>query len=231
MPKYCISMATYRGHDWLKHISIPALVSQYASDWRLYLVSDGLHNFKTQRVVEEFKDKRIVYLETPKIATTGGGEIGSEFWNIAGVNAINVGMQRIQKDDCEFILHIDQDDWWHPTHAQNMISLLNEHPESDFAYAPTVHYAHNFRAGVLGDPFDRNRLLLSNNIAHSSIAYRKNSEHDFFYSSDPSEPADYRHLKSFLANGKDFVRNPVPTVAYFQRCDLAMAQQVAKQCS
>lgn len=237
MTKIAITLPTYRGQDWLKNVSIPSVLKQTHEDWHLFIVNDSIHDedfMKTLEAVESFSDPRITFSGIGRNFYRNfqeeDGEIGGDLWNIAGVPAINKSLSLISEYDFDYIAHIDQDDFWLPNHLETLIEKMRK-SEADLVYAKSRHYLNNNFMSSLGQPFHREGFLNGNFIAHSSIMYRPDAPHDYYYSMEPDEPADYKHMKSFFKydGAKDFVDTGLETVLYFQKCSLEFAKKEIKK--
>lgn len=226
MSKICMSMAVYNALEWLKNVSIPSILNQSFKEWKLYIVFDGVtqENLDTCDYLKELNDPRIDFSFTERVLPNPPFPVGSNYWNIAGWNAVNHGLELIREreSDCEIIAHIDQDDYWLPNHLDVVVKTLEE-KTCNFVYSKTRHYQNNNFSEMLGDGvWSKERLKSGNFIAHSSIAYRKNTEHEYFYSGDNSMPSDYQHLLSFECEMKSTEQM---TALYFQRCSIEFAKQ------
>jgi hypothetical protein len=233
-------MAVYKGTDWLKEVSIPSLLGQKYKDWHCYITLDGDRiSYKGENSyydITEFydvynlvkNDKRFTVSVVDRVFPESSFPIGSPEWNVLGYNAVNYGLKLIKErnPECRYIAHIDQDDFWAPEHLATCVKFLDYDNKHDLAYTNTLQFLEDTASTIYESNYDRERLMRENYIPHSSIVYRKNAKHEYYYSGDTSQPSDWAHLKSF--EGK-FQRIDANSVLYFQRCSLNYAKEMIKK--
>lgn len=224
-------MATYNNYDFLRHVSLPSLLNQTFQDWKVIVTSDGLDNVVAREICESFGDDRIVYTEVERVLPDPPFPVGSQLWNVAGYNAVNNGLKIIAENypKCKYIAHLDDDDYFLPNHLEVCYKLLKQMNGVDLVYSGAKYFSQNRYIKTYGlDEFNRVKLEKANYIAHSSIVYRKNAKHEYYYSGQTDQPSDYRHLKSFSGNMKTTGQS---TVVYFQRCTVEFAKGIIKTCN
>lgn len=242
MAHVCLVMAAYKGAEWIEKVSVPSLLKQTYKNWRLYIVYDGFDQEEDYQKIEayikkleSFGEKRVTLERLERILPTPPFEVGSGNWNIAGYNCMNHGLDRVKKenDDCKYIFHLDQDDCYAPIHLDVMKNHLDDNKfTSNLAYSQAVYYVADEHMGLVGDrPFNKEKLMEANYIAHSSIGYKAHCRHQWHYSGETHEPSDWGHLKGFLVEDKPFIYVPRPTVLYFQRCSIDFAVAKIKELS
>lgn len=220
-----MSMAAYNNFEQLEHYVIPSLLNQTFTDWKLYIVFDGAtpENIDTWKwFLYKVSDPRIDYTFTERVLAKPPFPVGSQEWNIAGYNAVNKGLKDIKtyQTDCKYIAHLDADDAWLPKHLETCVDLLDR-SEYDIAYSQARYYTGDNYIYNLGQvECNRERLEAGNFIAHSSIVYRINAPHEYYYSGVGDIPSDYKHLLSF---GGKFGSTELETCLYFQRCSTKFA--------
>lgn len=229
MAKVCMSLASHNSYEWLKNVSLPSILAQTYKDWHLYVVNDGEKGAQeTEDLIKQINDPRITFQVVDRILPEPPFEIGTGYWNVAGFNAVNKGLELIQQNqpECRYIAHIDADDYWAPVHLKECIKFLDYNSKYDLVYTNTLQFLENQPSYIYQKDYSRADLMQANFIPHSSIVYRKNCKHEYYYSGDTSEPSDYAHLKSFSG---DFKRINLNSVLYFQRCTVDYAMDMVKK--
>lgn len=232
MPKISIPMATYRGAEYLKHVSIPSILNQTYQDWECIIVGDGTDDH-TEEVIRSFNDPRFTYFNNPEPyyrSVDPAVGMGSRFWHIAGCYAMNAALDLCQG---EFVARLDQDDAWLPNHLENHLNALENNPGLDVVYSTALLFYQD-RPGhpmgmKLGLPFDHHRLIdqWSNYIIHASIMWRNSEKIKHLrYSDDTRLPADYHMWRNMRLAGAEFRWLPVDTVLYMQKCSVDYSKKV-----
>lgn len=230
MTKVSITMATYHGAEYLKKISIPSILNQTLQDWNLHIVGEGTTP-DTEDVVHSFNDPRITYFNmirpdyskvcnNPEDRTKGG-----QFWNIGGVFALNESLKFCQG---EYIAHVDQDDYWTPTHLEKMVQKLDSDDSKHFVYSSVVRFYQDKYIDTYDQDVDTHYLLNTGNyIFHSSVMYRASKFGHLSYSTDSSIPTDYNLFRSMAKlepNG--FCHLKDKTTFYLERCGVGFCENI-----
>lgn len=230
MKKISIIMPTYMGSEYLKEVSIPSVIKQTYTNWELVVVGDGTTD-NTQDVVNSFNDSRIKYenMQRPDYKTIVGadsGNIGSSFWNIAGVFAVNRGLDLCNGD---YIAHLDQDDYWTSNHLEITTNYL-ENNDTDLVYTIAEIFNGNRYIFRVAKEFSKQKMLEGNFIYHSSVVYRSSAFKQFKYPTQTHMPVDWQMWVQLTKNSKnDFKLLNTPTLLYFQKCSVNYCKDIIKK--
>lgn len=111
-PRVSILMPVYNNGDYVAE-AIESMLSQTFDDFEL-IVLDDCSTDHSRQVIEEFKDKRIIYHRNEK--------------NLGLANNLNVGLDLARG---EFIARMDGDDISLPERLQTQIDFLDRNPDID----------------------------------------------------------------------------------------------------
>jgi len=185
--KYGICMATYQRRNGKSpnYIirSFNSILSQSASNWHLYLVGDKYEdNDEFNKIVSLFPKEKITYINLPNAIERENVENSFELWKIAGSNAFNVANNMALKDGCDYILHYDDDDIWHPKKIQILNFICTIYTTPAFIY----HYSTHVNPKVIPiekiTTLGKNTLLpRSCNVIHSACCAHKSIFNEFKY--------------------------------------------------
>jgi glycosyltransferase involved in cell wall biosynthesis len=165
-PIVSIIMCTYNRANYLRE-AIESVLAQTYSDWEL-LILDDCSTDNTKDIVSEYqaKDPRIVYIKNDK----------------------NLGINKNRNKALElstgkYIAVLDSDDIWSDTYKlQQQFEFLDANPDYCLIGSNVEIIDENSKAiGEIKyeteDTKIREKVLLRNQIAHSSVLYRKDTAH------------------------------------------------------
>src|SRR5665648_90881 len=215
---FAIVMATYhRTNGMTKRFverSIASIANQNYKNYKLFLMGDRYEN---EVEFEEFKKllpaERIQTVNLPVALERDTCKNKMNLWCIGGANAMNAGMDLAVDQGFKHYVHLDDDDYWHPSHLRNVATGYQQFPEATFictyAMGPMVLPITN---GFRYDNFN----CRGGSAYHSSFGFRLDL-HPFRYATlqlgipeVPFNPADADLLNRVDENCK---RNGYKTLA------------------
>jgi len=123
--KLSIVIATYYRKDGsTKECLTKALDSvfnQTYQDFKVYLIGDKYENNDEIIEIVSKYDSNKIYFENLSYAKER--DLYSDkwvIWSYGGVNAVNIGIDKSLSDGYEYICHLDHDDYWEPTHLEEI---------------------------------------------------------------------------------------------------------------
>ena len=187
--------------------ALTSIKKQTYTDYKVFLIGDNYNNndefiYLATSIIDNDK----IYYKNLSIAVERDKyHIGSQqLWCAGGVNATNWGTNRAISEKIYYICHLDHDDYWHPTHLEQITRAIIYDTNTSFIY-------------TCGTYFDTHlpTVELSNNIAHSipqpggvihsstCINYKKIPlmYRDVFAETGIPEPADadlWRRMGSYI---------------------------------
>ena len=111
IPKFSIIMPLYNKAPYVRK-AVESVVGQTYSDWELVIVDNGSTDGSGE-IVASISDSRIQIVRL--------GE------NIGPGGARNHG---VEKSTAPWICFLDADDWWEPTFLEEMVGLIERHPDA-----------------------------------------------------------------------------------------------------
>ena len=179
-------MATYqrkngRSPFYLKR-SLDAILAQTATNWHLYLVGDKYEdNAEFLDCIACFPKDKITAVNLPTAPERENILDTKDLWKVAGSNAINHAHELALADGCEYILHHDDDDPFHPKKVQILNYVLSLYKEPTCIF----HYS-TYMDSIL--PREQISFLWPNNlqpklanVIHTSLCIHKSVASEFRY--------------------------------------------------
>ena len=199
-PFFSIILPTYNQADFLE-ISIRSILSQTFKDWELLIINNSSKD-KTQKVINNFKDKRI---NSFKINNKG-----------ILANSRNLG---IKKAKANWICFIDSDDRWFPEkllEVKNYIDLY----KGDLYYHDLVYENKGFlrrkkisdKSKTIKKPILKYFSENGNPIGQSSVVVKKNILKKVNYISVNKEKFSWEDFDTWIKISKitdKFIRVPI----------------------
>lgn len=143
-PIVSVIIPTYNRPDVLK-IAINSVVHQTNPDWILYVIGDNCDD-RTSKVVQEFEDERIKYIN-----------LTDRFGEQSGPNSIGIAIA-----ETKYLAFLNHDDIWLKDHLELGVALLDE-TQYDF-----------YLGGIANSAFfERNEADLKIYVDHLSSKKRK----------------------------------------------------------
>jgi len=181
--KFGICMATYMRRNgkspfYLKR-SLDCVKNQTATNWHLYLVGDRYeNNAEFESCLAEFPKEKLTYINLPVAMERDNMARSEELWRVAGSNAFNHAHQMALNDNCDYILHYDDDDVYHVKKVQLLNYTLSLYPDATFLF----HYSNYLNNTNL--PHEQYTTLTKvrptpGNVVHASYCIHKSIIHDF----------------------------------------------------
>jgi len=150
MPFFSVIIPLYNKEKYI-HQCIESVLNQKFKDFEIIIINDGSTDQSAQ-IVEKINDSKLqVYSQKNK-----------------GVSAArNLG---VEKSSGKVIAFLDADDFWYPTHLDEIYSLHHEFPEASlFATAYEIEYRPDFIKSF------RFRSSTIHNVFHPFYRYQKGS--------------------------------------------------------
>jgi glycosyltransferase involved in cell wall biosynthesis len=123
--KFGVCMATYKRANgkspaYLKR-SISSVFLQTATNWHLYIVGDDYSDRNEfTDLMQSLPSEKVTFHNNDSSPEREHLKT-NELWSVAGVTAMNKSRQLALDDGCDYILHLDDDDFFH----QKKIQMLN----------------------------------------------------------------------------------------------------------
>ena len=185
--KLGICMATYQRKNgkspfYLKR-SLTALINQTATNWHLYLVGDKYeNNGELINIIEFFPKDKITFTNLDIAEERENITDRSNLWKVGGSNAYNYATEMALKDNCDYILHHDDDDPFHIKKIQCINYILSLYDDPSFIFHYSTYLANNILPHEKIVSLSKNNLLpQSNNVIHTSFCIDKSIAREFRY--------------------------------------------------
>lgn len=197
MVQFAIVMATYHrpngnSKSYVER-SIQSIINQIHTDWFLFVVSDKYEpESELIDIINSFNDKRIILLKNDMVERDFIKE-KIKLWNVAGATSMNVGLKHARSQNFKYYCHLDDDDFWKPSHLKLLSEVYEKYPQCVFAntkstYKGSVLPVHNVTI------MENNYLPTPCGMIHSSISFRCDiidfKYYTAFNPSDVHGPAD-----------------------------------------
>jgi glycosyltransferase involved in cell wall biosynthesis len=133
--KFAICMATYKRANgnslFYLQRSLQSILNQTASNWHIFLVGDKYEDQEEfDRVVAGIPSNHITAVNLPVAPEREHIQIKEHLWKVAGANAFNHAHRLALNDGYDYMLHLDDDDCFHPKKIQilNYVISLTQIP-------------------------------------------------------------------------------------------------------
>lgn len=154
--------------------AIASVLRQQYQDWELIVVSDGCE--ETSKIVAGVQDERISCYQIPK----------QKMWS--GVPR-NIG---IDKAEGEYIIYLDNDDMFGPSHLANIAAGIEKHDADWYMFNDMVPDSQKYAKKFIERRAELRRFQCgTSNICHKKIAKWKDDD-------------DYLHDWNFITELKKF---------------------------
>jgi len=157
-PKISVCIPVHNAELWLAE-SIESIESQTFQDWQIVIVDDYSED-ASQAIIQHFKEK----LGNKLVCTMNSENEGIAFTRNKA-NALAKG---------EIIVVQDADDYSHPQRLEKTWKFFKRHKSVDLVYGSyqTMDVFGKPMTQYDAEPFNKERLLEHNYIAHPTVAYR-----------------------------------------------------------
>ena len=177
-----IILSTYNNEQTISY-SIKSILNQSYEDFELIIVNDCSKD-NTKKVINSFKDRRIVYLENNS--------------NIGRSQSRNKAIKHAKGD---FIAVMDGDDISVPERLEIQLKYLINNPNIDLVASNTIFFTDNKVTGVsdvqTNTPKDINFFLRPIGLPHVTWMVRKNFFVNYKYNPNISMAIDQDLLQVF----------------------------------
>ena len=191
-PLISIIMSTHNRPNLLKERSIPSILRQTYQNWELLIRGDGADE-STESVIKSFNDPRIKYKNTPRRLYSNP----REQWCWGGAHAVNEALEEARGT---YIAYLDDDDEFLPHHLATLSKMLMS-GEYDLVYG-RAYFETDKVWIVLGEPFNKTRLMRRNFISHDAVMYNRARLGHFRHEMKPlDEPADWVMWRRMVTAG------------------------------
>lgn len=187
--KFAVCMATYRRPNnkspYYLQRSLSSVLNQTATNWHIFLVGDKYENQEEfDKAVSLVPSEKITAVNLPVAPERENITNPHERWKVAGANAFNHVHQLALNAGFDYILHLDDDDFFHTKKIQLLNYAVNLYPNSSFLF----HYS-DYIANLILPRFKRSDTIHPNNLIpqpedciHSSFCIHKSVLQNFSYS-------------------------------------------------
>lgn len=208
--KFGICMASYYRHngnsrDYLRR-SLNCVLNQTATNWHVYLVGDKYeNNHEFEEMAQIVPKDKMTYINLP-VAPEREHLSGVNLWCVGGVNAINYANKLALEDNCDYLLHLDDDDNWVETKIQMLNYLCRMFNNPSFLF----HYSYYIGNSVIpkqtiNNISINNLIPLRSQCIHSSYCAHKSVMKDFQYS-------------GYLPNKQKYLEGDIQFLDYLHKC-------------
>ena len=174
--------------------SLKSILAQTANNWHIYLVGDKYEDDNEfKQLASVVPSDRITSLNLP-VAIERDNLTGENLWMQGGANALNTANRLALDNNCDYILHLDDDDSFHPKKIQILNYILTIFKEPIFLFHLSTHADKSLlpREATNNTSIEKNIVPVSPaNIIHSSFCIHKSILNNFKYSSYISGKTDY----------------------------------------
>lgn len=188
--------------------ALQSVAKQTYSDYKVFLMGD--HYELEEELIflsKIIQPDKIHVLNLPE-AIERSKYSGRRLWCTGGVNATNIGINLCLEEGIHRICHLDHDDWWEPTHLEEIVKAFSE---SNYTIVATLstHTNKQLLPRLRSIPF----YPMCNDLIHSSVCIDfKNLDiryRDTYESIGKDIPADCDlwtrltdHMKQFNLTGR-----------------------------
>lgn len=110
MPLFSVVIPLFNKENFIQN-TLNSVLNQTFNDYEIIIINDGSTD-KSEQIVEEFNDSRIIYLSKLNEGVSAARNYG------------------IQHSKGKYIAFLDADDLWLPSHLSALKSLIDRHPEA-----------------------------------------------------------------------------------------------------
>lgn len=204
MPKLSIIISTYNRRDHLKN-AIKSVLNQTMEDFELLIVDDCSTD-DTEKVVKEFKDKRIKYIKTKE----NNGHDGKPK-NIGILNATG-----------EYVAFLDDDDEYMRKEALFIMYTYLKHTGADVGYGDYINRIEGKKKKEAGWSIDFNPMMLGQrNYISMSVTFAKREKvlEVGGFNEELKQFKDWNLWMRMHKNGCKFVHVPILITEVYQHAD------------
>jgi glycosyltransferase involved in cell wall biosynthesis len=174
--------------------SLKSILAQTSNNWHIYLVGDKYEDNNEFNILASLvPSDKITAINLP-VALERENLTGENLWMQGGANALNTANRLALDDNCDYILHLDDDDSFHPKKIQILNYILTIFKDPIFLFHLSTHADKSVlpREAISNTSIEKNIVPVSPaNIIHSSFCIHKSILNNFKYSSYISGKTDY----------------------------------------
>lgn len=130
-----IVIATYQRSDGTtpRYLTkaLNSIKNQTYADYKVFLIGDKYENSEEFNLLANsiIPKEKIFSINLPYAMERDKYPLGNiKLWCAGGVNAVNYGIDCSLKEGIHYISHLDHDDWWEPTHLEEISKQLKYNP-------------------------------------------------------------------------------------------------------
>ena len=161
--KFAITIPTYKRLDgttpqYLTR-ALNSIINQSYQDYKVFLIGDAYDDNDEfiQLATSMIPNDKLYYENLPVAIERNKYNISSrELWCSGGVNCRNHAIDLVLQDNLEYVCPLDHDDYWHPTHLEQIMRVIQFDPDTSFVYTCSTYFDTHLPT-----------VELSNNITHS----------------------------------------------------------------
>lgn len=187
--KFGITIASFqrksgKSPEYLKR-SLTSILNQTAANWKIYLVGDKYeNNSEFEEIIQSIFSNNMDKIQYKNLEQPGerGTLTGKALWQVAGSTAFNTGIKMALDDGCDYILHLDDDDWFDLKKIQilNYVCSAFNNPEYLFHYSTYKHFG-SFPFDVVTELKLNNLLPRPAGLIHSTMCCHRSIMNNFSY--------------------------------------------------
>ena len=178
MIKFAIVIATYHRPNgnspaYLKR-SIQSVIKQTHTEWTIIIVSDKYEpESELINIIDEFRPTTKNEIVLLKNSNVERDHIKNHalLWNVAGATSMNMGLEYARSNGFSHYCHLDDDDYWDPSHLESLRLVYAKFPNCIFA---------NTKSTYRGSALPAIDVIISENnylpapcgMIHSAISFR-----------------------------------------------------------
>jgi glycosyltransferase involved in cell wall biosynthesis len=173
--KLGIIIATYQrsvgNTPYLLSRALESIKNQTHQDYKVFLIGDKYEDHdEFLQLATSIIPLEKIYFENLSIAIERDRYtyMPDKLWYSGGVNAMNYGIKLAIKDGCDYICHLDHDDYWHPQHLEIINHTIEITQDSAFIYTCGTYYNSYLPKVILNNEIIE-KLPIPCQTIHSSV--------------------------------------------------------------
>ncbi len=174
--KFGIVLPTYYRKDGQTLVflykAIQNIMLQSHSDWKLFLIGDDYDKpDELEFIASHVPSIMITYVNLP-VADERSRYTGNDLWLCSGTNALNKGIELLEKEGIDYYAHFDYEDKWEVNHLELHNKAYLKYPTVSFVYSK-AHYVRpkNLFPPNLTDDVVNNLPPKGRQVIHQTVTF------------------------------------------------------------
>lgn len=143
MTRFGIVISTYRREDGnspqFVERALNSIKQQTYQNYKVFLIGDKYEDSDEFQSFAKIIDSKQIYAENLPVAMERDTyKDVLNLWCSGGLYAFNHGTELAIKDGIDYIIRLDHDDWFEPTHLENFNECINE-TGADFMFSKSTY--------------------------------------------------------------------------------------------